>query len=331
MILVRRGEAWDWSRPGSIGVISTTADSTSAPARRRREEQERNPHGARGTGRIPRGAHVAGARRDALGHFPLQHQDEPFGPRRGPQEAVQDGAGDVVRNVGHHFVWRLPSAPRSSGREMSPWTSLKPPGFDRSGLGARQTQGEAPVKLHGRDPCAASSRPLVRIPRPGPTSRTRRPGSGAARSRMDCSTSGSARKFWDMEWWRARPSTRSWRRTESGSSRGALRVRNVRLAHRPGSGSDGLGVTRSETGASAGSPSPQCRRTDHSLRCRCRARPRKQPGGNRPRPAPSARPIPQHAVRGDRRHPEPRTWPRAAGQPAGSGNQHIHHGFLETV
>ena len=66
----------------------------------------------------------------------------------------------------------------------------------------------------------ASSRPPVRIPSPGPISSTRVPSPAAARSRIASSTSGSARKFWDLAWLARRPSRRSVRRTSSGSRRG---------------------------------------------------------------------------------------------------------------
>ena len=44
---------------------------------------------------------AAGWRGDALGDLALEHEHEALRPRLGAQDVVEDGAGDVVRHVGH--------------------------------------------------------------------------------------------------------------------------------------------------------------------------------------------------------------------------------------
>ena len=75
----------------------------------------------------------------------------------------------------------------------------------------------------------------VRRPRPGPISRTRRPGGGSASARIASSTSGSARKFCDSAWRARSPAARSVARTAAGSTRGAVGRAFIAAA----SGSDG--------------------------------------------------------------------------------------------
>ena len=92
----------------------------------------------------------------------------------------------------------------------------------RSANRSREERGEARGRARPRSP--RRRRRAGRrsgSPSPGPISRTRPPGSGAASARIASRTSGSARKFWDIEEWRARrPAARSVRRTAAGSTRG---------------------------------------------------------------------------------------------------------------
>ena len=124
------------------------------------------------------------------------------------------------------------NSPHRSASRMSAATSRSEPG----GFGAGGPGPSVAAAISGPNAAARCStiprssstavtaapacrRPPVRIPSPGPISRTVRPGDAAAVSRIASSTSTSTRKFWLKRRWGRRPAARSVRRTAPGSSR----------------------------------------------------------------------------------------------------------------
>ena len=133
----------------------------------------------RGTGRRPRGSSCRRARpRSARATSRWSIRTSRSGRGGSPEEAVQDRAGDVVRDVGHDLERRLDQTRDLLVEDVAlderEGTARRWPRPGRGPAG-RPAGGPAPRPSRQRPP---SSSPPVRIPSPGPTSRMRRPGCG---------------------------------------------------------------------------------------------------------------------------------------------------------
>ena len=129
---------------------------------------------------------------------------------------MQDRAGDVVRQVGDDVVRRLDEADEVLVERVALDEAERLDALEA----LAQERRQAAIELDRGDLRAGRrAAPPVSRPRPGPISRTRRPGAGSASARIASRTSGSARKFCDSAWRARRPAARRVARTASGSTR----------------------------------------------------------------------------------------------------------------
>ena len=111
-------------------------------------------------------------RGDPLGHLALDHEHEALRPRLIAQHVVQDGAGDVVRHVGHE-------GPGAAGHARD--LDVQEVGRQQRAAAARPRTARAGARRGGRRArprsrrAPAPSSAAVRTPRPGPTSTMRSP------------------------------------------------------------------------------------------------------------------------------------------------------------
>ena len=97
-------------RRAGVAVVRLHDDDRRLDRRRRLEcagrDLEGDPHPGVVLHEHGQVAHLPGRRGDPLGDLALDHQDEALRARRLAEQAVQDRAGDVVREVGHDVVRR---------------------------------------------------------------------------------------------------------------------------------------------------------------------------------------------------------------------------------